>query len=432
MKSWRNLPPALKAFFVVETLSVVVYVIYQMSQTWPIEVPRIALIDDGLYFATCILGIIGFVELARRSAGRVAVGFKITAVGFGVAVAVTMWWHVFVVIQPHWSIETMQRIEDWMRFVPRLLPLLGVVVAATFSQRGAAVVGMIALLVTDPAPTLGRPMYGWMASTVRGQMLLIEARHLIELGALFFIVSRIATAGVALPARDGTSGLRTIASGLWLRVVAACSVAGLTLLLVVGKANDGAVGIYKLATISSAIVGAISLAMIARGAYGAMVAEIPAAPLVVAKAAALWCLGVTLAQLPYTYRMLYGGADNYAYESGPREYVEALSVVAPIVAIAAIAAVARAISDFAARRGLEQLRFEAQNKGIAFVVLMLASLGLQQWLLPRATSDGELTGMMLGAAVCSLWGTVLIARLCALAADSLQAEPGLPTATLQP
>ena len=37
--------------------------------------------------------------------------------------------------------------------------------------------------------------------------------------------------------------------------------------------------------------------------------------------------------------------------------------------------------------------------------------------------------MMLAAAVCSLWATVLWRVLCSLAADSLQAEPGLPTAT---
>ena len=169
--------------------------------------------------------------------------------------------------------------------------------------------------------------------------------------------------------------------------------------------------------------------MIARGALGAMVAEIPAVPLVLAKAASLWCLGVTLAQLPYTYRMLYA-AEEYGYGSAARDYVQALSVIAPIVAIAAIAAVARAIAGFAARRGLEQLRFEAQSKGVGFVTLMLASIGLQQWLLPQMTSEGSLMFMMLGAAVCSLWATVLMARLCALTADSLQAEPGLPTATV--
>lgn len=43
-----------------------------------------------------------------------------------------------------------------------------------------------------------------------------------------------------------------------------------------------------------------------------------------------------------------------------------------------------------------------------------------------------LSFMMLAAAVCTLWATVLMARLCALAADSLQSEPGLLTATLRP
>lgn len=38
----------------------------------------------------------------------------------------------------------------------------------------------------------------------------------------------------------------------------------------------------------------------------------------------------------------------------------------------------------------------------------------------------------IAAAGCSLWATILIARLCAVASDSLQGEPALPTATLQP
>ena len=161
-----------------------------------------------------------------------------------------------------------------------------------------------------------------------------------------------------------------------------------------------------------------------------MVAELPAVPLVLSAAASLWWLGVTLAQLPYTYRLLYGGDDHgFDYGGHAQDYAQALSIVGPLVAVAAIAAVARAISMFAARRGFEQLRFEAQGKGIGFVGLMLASVGVQQWLLPKAISEGSMTFMVLGAAVCSLYATVLMARLCALAADSLQAEPGLPTAT---
>ena len=52
-------------------------------------------------------------------------------------------------------------------------------------------------------------------------------------------------------------------------------------------------------------------------------------------------------------------------------------------------------------------------------------------LLPKAESENSLVVMMLAAAACSLWATVLMARLCTLAADSLSAEPGLPTATLR-
>lgn len=429
MKSWRNLPPVLLAMFAIELVSLVGFLAYDLSHGPTDDSVRIGLAETGLTFTTYVLGVVGFLELARRTAGRVSLGFKITALGFALGLANQIGWHLFELFQPHWSFETISTVQQWTYYTVNLLPVLGVTIAATIVDRRAALAGVLAVLVSDPLPWLARHMYGWLVTGWKSQIVLVEVLHAIGLVALFVIAARLAVGGAEPPASSGASGFRTIASGLWLRVIAACTVAGLTLLLVIGKADESAASIFKLATISSAIVGAISLGMIARGAFGAMVAEIPAVPLVLAKAASLWCLGVTLAQLPYTYRMLYA-ADEYGYGSAARDYVQALSVVAPIVAIAAIAAVARAIAGFAARRGLEQLRFEAQSKGVGFVTLMLAGIGLQQWLLPDATSEGQLAGMMIGAAVCSLWGTVLMARLCALAADSLQAEPGLPTATV--
>lgn len=430
MKSWRNLPPVLLAMFAIEILGLVGFLTYDLSHSPADSSVRISLAESGLTFTTHVLGLVGFLELSRRATGRLSLGFKIAALGLALGLADQIWWHIFQFVMPHWSFETITTLQGWTYFTVKLVPLLGVTIAATVSDRRAALAGVVALLVSDPVPWLARHTYGWMLTSWRGQYVLLETLHAIGLVALFAISTRLATPGIAAPASAGTYGLRTIASGLWLRVIAACTVTGLTLLLVLGKTDAGAVGVLKLAMISSAIASVISLAMIARGASGAMVADMPATPLVIAAAASLWCLGVALAQLPFMYRMLYG--HDYGYGSGAYDYVATDSLATGFIVLAAIGAVARAITGFATRRGIEQLRFEAQTKGVWAVVLMFASLGLQQWLLPDASSVGALTLMMLGAAVCSLWGTVLMARLCALAADSLQAEPGLPTATLHP
>jgi hypothetical protein len=130
------------------------------------------------------------------------------------------------------------------------------------------------------------------------------------------------------------------------------------------------------------------------------------------------------------FRMLYGNRDSYAYGGDTPEILQALTIAGPLVAIGAIAVIATSIGGFAARRGLDQLRAEAQGKGAAFVGLMLANVALQSWLLPKADSLGSFVGMTFASAAFALWATVQMARLCTLAADSLHAEPPLPKATL--
>jgi hypothetical protein len=157
----------------------------------------------------------------------------------------------------------------------------------------------------------------------------------------------------------------------------------------------------------------------------------PRWPLVASAAGTLWCLGVGIYQLPYTYRLLYGDHESYSFSgSDTQEVLQALSVAVPLVALGAIAVIATAIGGFAARRGLDQLRAEAQGKGAAFVLLMLVNVAIQAWLLPSADSLGSFVTMTLGAATAALWATVQMARLCTLASDSLHAEPPLPKATL--
>src|SRR3954469_641152 len=152
MKSWRDLPAALQAFFVVEILSTLTYAVFALTQDRPYESARIGLIDGGLYFAANVLAMVGFMELPRRTAGRLALGFKITAAGFGLAIALQMWWHVFIAVQPHWGIDTMEKIEQWAQFAPRFVPLFGAIIAASASQRRLAIVGVVALIVADPLP----------------------------------------------------------------------------------------------------------------------------------------------------------------------------------------------------------------------------------------------------------------------------------------
>ena len=121
-----------------------------------------------------------------------------------------------------------------------------------------------------------------------------------------------------------------------------------------------------------------------------------------------------------------------AWGVGPFEQkvVQALTVAVSLVFLGAIAIVATAISGFAARRGLDQLRAEAQGKGAAFVVLMLDTLALQAWLLPTADTAGAFGVTTVAAMAALLVATAQMARLCTHAGDVLHVEPPLPKATV--
>lgn len=394
------------------------------------------LASSGMFVVIYVLGIAGFLELAGRTTGRTRIGLRVVAAGFALGLADMGFWIVFSYVQPHWSIEKIGLVQQWSWFVLNLLPVLGLVIATFDRDRRAAVIGLVVLLIADPLPPLAQPMYGWLGDSWKAMIGLENGLRLVEV-ILMFVLARLVADGEPVRARDiASSGLRTIASALWLRVIAAVGVSGLTLMLMLGSSGEGSMGVLKLAMLSGAVINAISVAMMVRGALAASrggVVDLPRTPLVLAAGGALWCLGVALHQLPFTYRMLYGDHDDFSFSGShdTQDYAQALALTMPLVATGAIAAVAAGIAGFAGRRGLEQLRDEAQGKGAGFVGLMLASIAIQAWLLPKADTRASFAMMTIGAAVLALWATVLMARLCALAADSLHAEPGLPTATLR-
>jgi hypothetical protein len=429
----KKLPPTLLVALATEVLSILVFGIREMLTSpdhWSIS---ISLATTGMAIVTYVLGISGLLELAKRTTGRTNAGLRLAAAGFVLGLADMAFWLVFTYVQPHWNPDTLDRVQQWSWFAINLVPVLGLVIAAWDRDRRTAVIGLVVLLIADPLPPLARPMYGWIGHSYKAMMGLENGLRLVEVIVLFVLACCVAQGEPARAPDTATAGLRTIASALWLRVVAAVSVASLTMMMMLGSPGEGSVGILKLAMLAGAVINAISLMMMTRGAIAASragVVDLPRAPLALGAAAAAWCVGVALYQLPYMFRLLYGDPHgDFSFESSSaQDYVQALALAMPLVATAAIAAVAVAISGFASRRGLEQLRADAQGKGAAFVVLMLVSIGLQVGLLPKADTLSGFALMTIGAAVCSLWATVVMARLCATAADSLRAEPGLPTA----
>jgi hypothetical protein len=397
------------------------------------------LASEGLFLAAHVLGTAGFLELAGRTRGRTAAGLRIAAVGFLVALAIVVFWYLVNFFQPQWS-RTLEVASTWSWFALILLQVLGVAIATVDRHPRAAVIGLVVMLITDPLPPIAKMMYGWIGDSWKAVTVLENGLRLVVVIVLFVLVRLVADGEPARAPNAASTGLRTIASALWLRVIAAVGVAGLTLLAMPTSPGEGAVGILKLATLSSAVINAISVALMARGALAASRAgnaDLPRTPYVLAAGGAVWCAGVGVYQLPYVYRMLYG-AHNNGYFLGmfntadptTTGYATALALLVSLVATGAMGVIATGISAFAGRRGLEGLRTEAVNKGIGFVALSLTSIAAQQWLLPRANTLGMAAFTTIAAAGCALAGTVMMARLCTFAADSLTDEPGLPMAKI--
>jgi predicted Co/Zn/Cd cation transporter (cation efflux family) len=149
----------------------------------------------------------------------------------------------------------------------------------------------------------------------------------------------------------------------------------------------------------------------------------------IAGAASLWAAGVTLAQFPHLYRMLYAGDSMFSGDN-EREMAQALAITAPLVVTIGTALMATALSRLAAFRGDAKLHTDAHSWGVGFVLLMLVAIAIQSWALPKAESLSSLAMMMLFAAAAGLFATILMARLLGSGADSLESDATLPTASV--
>lgn len=430
-KGVRSLPAALTLGFAIGfvMMGMRIVFVHVQPETW--RAVRFNLISEGTTVASLALCLLGALELARRMTGRAAQGIKLAALGFAGGLAADVSYTAIQLVDEFWKHQWISTTFAYSFFTAWLLVAIGLGVAHWEKRRDIAGAVVLVSLLAWPPPFLAKTLYGWLPAGKTAwtfEMVLLAFRLVVLLAAFAALERTAATSDPPLAAR----GLRTAAKALWLRVIAAVGLVLLTLLMIGGGGSRGSVDVLKLAMIVAAIINIVALAQVGFGAARAAragVAGLGRWPLVVGGAATLWAAGVTLAQFPWLYKMLYKG-DEGLFGRDARELAQALSVTMPLVVTAGIAAIAFAIGGLAVRRGNEELRGHVQGKGTGFVALTLVSVAIQSWMLPKAGSLGAFAMLSLLAASAGLVATVMMAKLLGLAADALESEPGLPSASV--
>lgn len=430
-KGLRALPPALVLAFAVWLAMIAVRVVYIFAVTDPYRGVRFAMFNEGTGFACEVLATLGAFELARRLTGRAGQGALIAAIGFASTIAIDVAYGFTSFMERAWEHEWIFKVGDYAFFVGWLVVTIGVAIACGREKRGLGIAVVAVSLLTWPPPFLAKAMYGWIPDGKTGYAIehAIRAARLIVLVAGFAAIAR----GTTVTDRAlAASGLRSAGKALWLRVIAAVSVILLTLMVIGGRGSKSSLEVLQLAIMAAAVVNIAALVLFGVGGVRAArgtIADLGRWPLVLGGAASLWAAGVTIAQLPWLYKMFYKH-DSVLGRSELTEYAQALAIAMPLVVTVGVGLVAIAIGRLAGRRGRAELIAHAQAKGIGFVVLTLVSLAIQAWMLPEAKSLGSFAMMSLLAAGCGFVATVMMARLCGLGADELERDAGLPSATL--
>ncbi len=428
MKRLRAVPPLFLLAIVGELLFVGLELGWRFASTGELWIERLSLTSGGLGLATRALAAAGIWELARRASGRARKALLVSAIAFLAGIVFSMGWNwLWTLWHRHESFETLWKIESYAQFTCDVVAMTAFAIAA-WSAGAVAIAGLVLALASHPPPFA----YDWILSLIgngdkAGLVFEIVVQLLLVAGMLLLAIAVASGEANSEPHR-AAAGLRQVAASLKLRVVGVLVGAGLTILVILGSnGGEGALGALKLAMFSQVVLYAIAQVMMSLGAMRASSAAVPDLPrwaCALAAALALWCTGVVILQVPRMYNLLYGEEHGFFR----KDSVEALSLALPLVVAASVAVVAAAISALAARRGDEQLRMHASGKGVGFAALIVSSIGITTWVVPHAKSDSGYAMMLVCAGGALLWAFVLAAKLCALGADAVEAEPGLPAA----
>jgi hypothetical protein len=427
VRGWRAMSPRLWQAIGLSIAANVAWTIYaayhdpfDRDASWPL------LVFDGGRIAADVLLCAGLLELADRLTGRRAIFVRIA--GFGVAARIVVelaWSYVVTELGPE-HFETVAMAGQWMWAVEQAVPLIALIVATWREHEVRGLVCALAIPLVVPVPVVAKALYGWLAPDLTAMQMLEGTIHAARLAIIGVLAAALASGRGSSDVARAATGLRGIAYGLRLRIIAALATAIITVSFAgaVGHSKD----VLKLAMFASTGVGAIAQLVVALGmlrSARAAPAGLPSWVLGLAAVLSLWCAGALVQQIYFVWQVLY--EDDHGLYAG---LASGLPVALPVAATLALALVAYAIAAFGERSANAELQHHASTKGVGFAVLMFASLAVTGWLLPNARSDHDVLGMALCAAIAAIAAQEMMARLCVRGSDALGRDPSLPPAQL--
>jgi len=441
----RRLPPAFVLALLVQGLIVAARLAFLASgSTWWMTSASWALTSQGVSFVTLSLLAAGAFDLARRTSSPAADAARIAGIVFTTAVGMSVagiLLHYFQMTRTDGAppIEVLYDIESYAWSLLMIGGIAALVTAGDGWRRVPALAGvaMVGIVISRAPPVLGTPLYEALYGALgrAGASMVFSLSWLAALGA---VAALIAGTEKAEPAEDGPAcerGLRRTSSALWIRVIAAALFVAIAMFAMVGRRGGGAASVAKFLMVAGPALNAFALGSFGFGAFTAArsgVRDFSSYALYGAGALSLWAAGAMLTQLPWLYQRFYrDDRGSFGGDHGSR-MVETLTLGIPLVAGAGVVALTIAIAGFARRRDLQDLRDQTSARAAAFVVLIIASLVIVQYGLPKARSEGMFLAMSFAAAGAGLCAIAMMAKLCSLAADAVRQAPGLPTATLRP
>ncbi|HSD88012.1 MAG TPA: hypothetical protein VLB44_10880 [Kofleriaceae bacterium] len=416
-----RIPPTLVVAFGIRIWFLLFRIVFGLGWHDSLWSPRFLLASDGIALAGYVLTLAGLLELASRLTGPDARAVRLSLVGVALGVMFLIG-NVASNLDPSiWQHEWLRQLNNYGWFGASLLTVLPLAIALMNRHTALATTAIVFALALAP------PVFHLVESAGVRVDLIDAVLRIGALGTQFALLLRFPVADVA-PSRElAARGVRLTARAAVFRLVAAVLLVMLTMLF-----GAGTFGALRWSAMVAETTNLVCLVLFAWGllrvSYSAW-PELPRWPVIVAASALLWCAGVVGSQLPWFYRLFWASEVRWS-DLAPSLIAEMYSMTIPITYTLAFGLVAAAFGTFAHRRGDAELASEARTKGAAIVLFLLASLAVAVWLVPHAGSHEASIALSLLAGILNLAATYQLAQLCGSAAETLESEPGVPTATV--